>query len=208
MDSFCAFEKATRPAGERSLKGCVLAFCLPAVLRLAPGGRSIASITSAHAIASGASRFRSCFFTWRRATGWIFQSQIFRHGRRHSPISSRLPHSPYSHFGYHCGDSTDLIAHEIGPGFNFGINASERQKWEQVRTRGHARFILRNFLRWGVPMCAVQFVGPFIYDTIMHRPYAPFAFFPSPVWNAIFPPCGFRGFRSGTRLLAQWNSCR
>jgi hypothetical protein len=51
----------------------------------------------------------------------------------------------------------------------------ERQKWERVRARGHARYIFRSFLFLGVPMWAAQTFGPFLYDAIMHKPYvAPF----------------------------------
>ena len=35
-------------------------------------------------------------------------------------------------------------------------------------------------------MCAAQFLGSFLYDTIMQKPYTPFPIFPSPVWNFIF----------------------
>jgi len=62
----------------------------------------------------------------------------------------------------------------------------ERQKWERVRARGHARYILRSFLFWGVPMWAAQVFGIFLYDAIMHKPYvAPFQIW-SPVLDFVF----------------------
>jgi hypothetical protein len=63
----------------------------------------------------------------------------------------------------------------------------EREKWERVRAKGHARFILRSFWLWGVPMCAIQFFGPYFYDALTHNPYqSPYQIFPSPVWSIIF----------------------
>jgi len=66
------------------------------------------------------------------------------------------------------------------------MTTTDRTKWERVRSRGHARFIWRSFLSWGVPMCVVQFLGQYLCATLTHQPYAPFQFFPSPVWSFIF----------------------
>ena len=75
------------------------------------------------------------------------------------------------------------------------MNAAQRQEWEQVRTRGHTRFILRSFLRWGVPMLAVQFLASFLYALIRSEPFSLFPIFPWPVVNAtfyvLFWICGF-----------------
>jgi hypothetical protein len=66
------------------------------------------------------------------------------------------------------------------------MTASKRQKWERVRAKGHSCFIWRSFLLWGIPMCAVQIFGSFLYDMLTHKPYAPFQIFPSPVWSFVF----------------------
>jgi hypothetical protein len=55
----------------------------------------------------------------------------------------------------------------------------EKQKWERVRIRGHARYILRISLFWGVPMWAAQTFGPRLYDFIMHKPYTS----PIQIWS-------------------------
>jgi hypothetical protein len=55
----------------------------------------------------------------------------------------------------------------------------ERQKWERVRIRGHARYILRSFLFWGAPMWAAQVFGIRLYDAIMHKPYTA----PLQIWS-------------------------
>src|SRR6266705_6974286 len=66
------------------------------------------------------------------------------------------------------------------------MTASERQDWESVRAKGHSRFILRSFLRWGVPMCALQFLGTFVYAVIRREPFTLFPIFPWPVVNVVF----------------------
>jgi hypothetical protein len=50
------------------------------------------------------------------------------------------------------------------------MTPSKNQAWEQVRARGHSRFILRyGVLRWGVPFGIVVTLGPFIYDVFTHN---------------------------------------
>jgi len=49
----------------------------------------------------------------------------------------------------------------------------ERQKWEHIRAKGHARYIWRSILMWGVPMWAAQNYGSLLYDAIMHNPPPP-----------------------------------
>jgi hypothetical protein len=67
------------------------------------------------------------------------------------------------------------------------MTTTQRQKWERIRAKGHARYIVRSFLSWGLPMWAVQILGPFLYDAIRHKPYEmPFQIFPSPVWSFVF----------------------
>ena len=66
-----------------------------------------------------------------------------------------------------------------------GMTHAQKQSWDQVRARGHGRFILREgFLRWGVPFGAVVTLGPLLYDFITHQPYTPLLL-PWPVWNFV-----------------------
>jgi len=45
----------------------------------------------------------------------------------------------------------------------------DKQAWDQIRTRGHARFIIRHgLLRWGVPFGLVVTLGQFLYDILTH----------------------------------------
>ena len=45
----------------------------------------------------------------------------------------------------------------------------DKQKWTQVRARGHARFIMgQGLLCWGVPFGLVATLGPFFYDLLAH----------------------------------------
>jgi hypothetical protein len=47
----------------------------------------------------------------------------------------------------------------------------DKQKWMQVRARGHVRFIMRQgLLQWGVPFGLVVTLGPFLYDLATHSP--------------------------------------
>jgi len=47
----------------------------------------------------------------------------------------------------------------------------DKQKWTQVRARGHARFIMsQGLLRWGGPFGFVVTLGPFFYDLARHSP--------------------------------------
>ena len=49
------------------------------------------------------------------------------------------------------------------------MTSSEKQSWEQIRARGHGRFILRRgLLRWGIPFGLAVTVGPFLYDAFTH----------------------------------------
>jgi len=67
------------------------------------------------------------------------------------------------------------------------MTTAERQKWERVRAKGRARYIIRGFLVWGFSMWVFQTVGPLLYDAIRHKPYEmPFQLFPSPTWSFIF----------------------
>jgi hypothetical protein len=67
------------------------------------------------------------------------------------------------------------------------MNTMERQRWERIRMKGHARFIRWNFLSWGVPMFAVQLLGPYFYALLLHRPYhGPAQIVPSRVWCLAF----------------------
>jgi hypothetical protein len=83
------------------------------------------------------------------------------------------------------------------------MNTAQRQEWEQVRSKGHRRFILVSFLRWGVPMCAAQFLGALLYGTIKGEPFTLFSIFPWPTINATFQAlfwiCGF-GYLMGEGL--------
>ena len=66
------------------------------------------------------------------------------------------------------------------------MTTTQRQKWERVRAKGHAHYILRSFLFWGVPMWIAQEFGTLIYDAVMHKSYvAPFQIW-SPVADFIF----------------------
>src|SRR5438477_9677538 len=49
----------------------------------------------------------------------------------------------------------------------------DKQRWTQVRAKGHARFIIRQgLLRWGVPFGLAVTLGPFFYDLAIHAPTA------------------------------------
>ena len=66
------------------------------------------------------------------------------------------------------------------------MTTTPRQKWERVRAKGHAHYILRSFLFWGLPMWAVQTFGTFIYDAVLHKSYVtPFQIW-SPAVDFIF----------------------
>ena len=65
------------------------------------------------------------------------------------------------------------------------MTASERQDWERIRTKGHARFIfLGGLLRWGVPFGAVVIIGTLLYDFFTQTPYRPLLL-PWPIWNEL-----------------------
>ena len=50
----------------------------------------------------------------------------------------------------------------------------DKQKWAQIRAKGHVRFIVRQGLfYWGVPLGLVVTLGPFVYDVITHAPTPP-----------------------------------
>jgi hypothetical protein len=66
------------------------------------------------------------------------------------------------------------------------MTAIERQKWERVRARGRARYIIRSFLSWGVPMWVAQTFGPLLYDAIMHKPHTPPFLIWSPALDFVF----------------------
>ena len=47
----------------------------------------------------------------------------------------------------------------------------DKQKWTEIRARGHARFIARRgLLFWGVPFGLVVTLGPFIYAIATRTP--------------------------------------
>ena len=47
----------------------------------------------------------------------------------------------------------------------------DKEKWMQIRARGHARFIVRHgLIRWGIPLGLVVTLGPFFCDLITHTP--------------------------------------
>ena len=47
----------------------------------------------------------------------------------------------------------------------------DKQRWTQIRARGHARFIIRHgLLSWGVPFGLVVNLGSFVYDLASHAP--------------------------------------
>ena len=44
-----------------------------------------------------------------------------------------------------------------------------KEKWTQIRARGHARYLMRRgFLFWGVPFGLVVTLVPFFYDLVTH----------------------------------------
>jgi len=61
-------------------------------------------------------------------------------------------------------DITEIRMHKA-------MTTPEKQKWERVRSRVRARYILRGILFYGVPMWFVQTFGIMIYHVIMHEPY-------------------------------------
>lgn len=61
------------------------------------------------------------------------------------------------------------------------MTTEQRQKWERARAKGHARYILRSFLVWGVSMWIVQTFGAFIYDALTYRAYAA----PYQIWSPV-----------------------
>jgi hypothetical protein len=47
----------------------------------------------------------------------------------------------------------------------------DRQKWTQIRARGHVRFTARRgLLYWGVPHGLLVTLGLFIYELVTHAP--------------------------------------
>ena len=45
----------------------------------------------------------------------------------------------------------------------------DKQKWTEIRARGHTRFIARRgLLCWGVPFGLVVTLGPFVYAIATH----------------------------------------
>ena len=47
----------------------------------------------------------------------------------------------------------------------------DKQKWMQIRARGHVRFIVRRGLfYYGVPFGLIVTLCPFVYDLIAHAP--------------------------------------
>jgi len=47
----------------------------------------------------------------------------------------------------------------------------DKQKWTEIRARGHVRFVMRQgLLRWGVPFALVVTLGPLIYNLITYSP--------------------------------------
>ncbi len=65
------------------------------------------------------------------------------------------------------------------------MTPSEKQVWDSVRARGHARFVLRSLVRWGVPFGVVVTFGPLLYDAAMHTSYTP-RVFPWPALDIVF----------------------
>lgn len=49
-----------------------------------------------------------------------------------------------------------------------------KENWEQIRARGHTRFIVRRgLLWWGVPFGLIVTLGPFLYDLLTDAPTQP-----------------------------------
>jgi len=62
----------------------------------------------------------------------------------------------------------------------------QRQRWERVRAKGRTRYIMLNFLFWGLPMWAIQTFGPCLYDFALHKPYTPSLLILSPAFDLVF----------------------
>lgn len=51
------------------------------------------------------------------------------------------------------------------------MSAFDREKWTNIRARGHARFIVRRgLLCWGVPFGLIVTLGPAFYALVTHTP--------------------------------------
>lgn len=59
------------------------------------------------------------------------------------------------------------------------MTAKQRQKWQRIRAKGYARYILWNILTWGVPMWVAQNYGPRLFDVVIHKQYIP----APPIWS-------------------------
>ena len=65
------------------------------------------------------------------------------------------------------------------------MTPTEKQNWELVRARGHAFYIVRSLVCWGIPFGAVVTFGPLLYDALAHTSYTP-QLLPWPVLNIVF----------------------
>jgi hypothetical protein len=74
------------------------------------------------------------------------------------------------------------------------MSPAERQKWESVRAKGHASFIVRSIVRHGILFAAFVTFGPLAYGAALHKPYIPLAL-PWPIldisFNFMFTCLGF-----------------
>ena len=44
----------------------------------------------------------------------------------------------------------------------------DKQKWSQIRIRGHARFVVRFGSRWGIPVGILATFGSWLYAALTH----------------------------------------
>jgi hypothetical protein len=44
----------------------------------------------------------------------------------------------------------------------------DKQKWSQIRAKGHTRFIMRQIVQRGIPMGVIVTVGVFLFENFTH----------------------------------------